>query len=47
MTQYCVLYLKDRKELRTPWFRSYARAREALKLMQTRYGKRNAILYVD
>lgn len=33
-TRYTVLYLKDRKEHRTPWFKRRENANVALKLMQ-------------
>lgn len=43
--QYCVLYVKDRREHRTPWFKSKERAKVALQVMQRKYGK--AIIYMD
>lgn len=46
-TRYRVLYLKDRKEHKTPWFKVRERADIALKLMQQKYGEKNAIIYVD
>jgi hypothetical protein len=46
-TRYRVLYLKDRKEHKTPWFKVRERADVALKLMRQKYGEKNAIIYVD
>ncbi|MDD2701580.1 MAG: hypothetical protein PHH36_10110 [Sideroxydans sp.] len=46
-TRYTVLYLKDRKEHRTPWFKRRENANVALKLMRQKYGEKNAIIYVD
>lgn len=46
-TQYCVIYLKDRKEQQTAWFSSIGRARKALTLIQHRYGEKNAIIFQD
>lgn len=46
-TKYTVLYLKDRKEHRTPWFKRRENANVALKLMQQKYGEKNAMIYVD
>jgi len=44
--QYCVLYIKEGKEHRTPWF-SHSRAQKALTIMQAKYGKQKAIIYRD
>lgn len=44
--QYCVMYLKAGKEKRTAWM-SRERAHKALHIMQTKYGERNAIVYMD
>ncbi len=46
-TKLCVMYLKDRKEHRTPWFYREDHARQALQMMQAKYGQKNAILYRD
>lgn len=45
MTRTCVLYLKDGREHRSPWFASPARASRALAVMRRRYGA--AVLYRD
>ena len=46
-TRYRVLYLKDRKEHSSAWFKSRKLANVALKLIQQTYGEKNAIIYVD
>lgn len=45
--RFCVLYLVNGEEQRSPWFNSKDRARSALALMRGRYGKHNAIIYAD
>lgn len=45
MTRTCVLYLKDGREHRSPWFVSPSRAQRALAVMRRRYGA--AVLYRD
>jgi hypothetical protein len=45
MQRYRVLYLVGRREHRSPWFASEARAQQALELLKARYGR--AIIYVD
>jgi hypothetical protein len=49
MEKYCVIYLKHgtHQECRTPWFYNKARARQALQVIQRRWGERNAVLYID
>lgn len=44
---YCVLYLKNGRERRSPWFYRRDHALTALELMQAKYGKKNAIIYLD
>ncbi|ANY87630.1 MULTISPECIES: hypothetical protein [Pseudomonas] len=44
---YCVLYLKEKRECRSPWFARREHAQAALDLMQAKYGKGKAIVYVD
>lgn len=46
-TKLCVMYLVNRRERRSPWFYTEARARQALELMRAKYGARNCILYRD
>lgn len=43
----CVLYVVNKREKRSPWFYKPERARQALALMQAKYGQRNCILYRD
>ena len=43
----CVLYLVNGKEQRTPWFHSYERANQALRIMAAKYGERNVGLHRD
>lgn len=43
----CVLYLVNGKEQRTPWFHSYERANQALRIMAAKYGERNVGLLRD
>jgi hypothetical protein len=43
----CVLYLVNKRERCSPWFYTEARARQALELMQAKYGARNCILWRD
>lgn len=43
-----VIYLAGREERRrTAWFSSRPRAEAALVVLQRKYGRRNAIIYVD
>ncbi len=44
---YCVLYLKNGKEHRSPWLYKEEHAQAALEMMQGKYGKKNAIIYMD
>lgn len=44
--RFCVLYLKQGQEKRSPWM-TQKRAHKAATLMQAKYGERNAIVYVD
>lgn len=46
-TRFCVLYLKERKEHRTAWFKSRELAHVALRLIRKKYGDKNAIVYID
>lgn len=43
--RFCVFYLKDGKEHRSPWFGSRSRAHVARELLATKYGP--AIVYID
>jgi hypothetical protein len=43
--RFCVLYRRDGKEHRSPWFASSARAHRACKIMANKYGQ--AIVYRD
>lgn len=43
---YRVMYLKEGKEHRTAWL-SRERAQRALVVMQAKYGKQKAVIYVD
>ena len=43
----CVMYMVNGKERRTPWFYREEIAQRALKVMQTKYGERNCLIYVD
>jgi hypothetical protein len=43
----CVIYRSNGPEKRSPWFYLETRAKTALKLMQAKYGERNAILFRD
>lgn len=45
MTKYCVLYVKDGQEKRSPWFKSRERAHAARELLAAKHGA--AIVYVD
>ena len=45
LQQYCVLFLKNKKEHRTPWFSNETCARKALAIMQNKYGDKNVIIY--
>lgn len=45
MTRSCILYIKDGREHRSPWFTSPARADRALAVMRRRYGR--ALIYID
>lgn len=45
MTKFCVLYLVQGREVRSPWFRSHDRACRALAILQRHYGP--AILLRD
>lgn len=44
---YCVFYLKENRECRSPWFARREHAQRALDLMLAKYGKLNAVIYVD
>lgn len=44
---YCVLYLKNGREHQSPWFYRRDHAQTALEMMQAKYGKKNAIIYLD
>lgn len=44
--RFCVLYLKQGQEKRSPWM-TQKRANEAAALMRAKYGERNAIVYRD
>lgn len=46
-TKLCVFYLVNGRERRSPWFYRDETAQRALRLMQAKYGQRNAILYQD
>jgi hypothetical protein len=45
MRKYCVLYLKNGREQRSPWFSSAARAARAFEVLNRRF--RECIVYVD
>lgn len=44
---YRVLYLKDGREHASPRFYSRDHAKAAQRLMQTKYGERNVVLFID
>lgn len=44
---YCVFYLKNGREHRSPWLYRRDHAQTALELMQAKYGEKNAIIYRD
>ena len=46
-TKMCVIYRKEGREIRSPWFYREDHARKALSIMQKKYGESNAILYLD
>ena len=46
-TKQCVMYFRHGRECRSAWFYTEDRARQALAMMQAKYGERNAIIYVD
>lgn len=45
ISKYCVLWIRDGKERRSPWFHSSERAHRAREMMAQKYGQ--AIVYVD
>ena len=45
--KYRVLYMKNGREHRSAWLYSEARAAQGLAAMQAKYGKCNAIIYMD
>ena len=45
--RYRVIYLANGKERKSAWLYQQKRAQRALALMQAKYGRRNAIIYVD
>ncbi|WP_445000014.1 hypothetical protein [Halomonas mongoliensis] len=45
--RYRVIYLAEGQERQSPWLHRRERAQRALALMQAKYGRRNAIIYVD
>lgn len=45
--RYRVMYLVDRRERQSAWLYNADHARQGLRMMQAKYGQRNAIIYVD
>lgn len=45
--RYRVLYLVNGRERRSAWLYSEDRAQQGRRMMQAKYGVRNAIIYVD
>lgn len=44
---YRVLYLVNGRERKSAWLYTEERAERGLRMMQAKYGERNAIIYVD
>jgi len=47
ITKWCVLYLVNKKELRSPWFYSHDRVKQAFDIITRKYGTGNTIIYRD
>lgn len=45
--RYKVMYLVNGKGRESAWLRKRESAQRGLKMMQAKYGKKNAIIYVD
>lgn len=45
MTRYCVMYEKNGKEKRSPWFKSRERVDAAREILAAKYGA--TVVYVD
>ena len=45
--RYRVMYLANGRERKSAWLYNNDHARKGLRMMQAKYGERNAIIYVD
>lgn len=45
MVKYCVIYLRNGREVRSAWFSNQLRARQALEIISSKHGA--AVIYRD